>query len=517
MVSRARRANAIELPVVTLYPYVQTRHHVMTLHAAFVLLACLGNLAFAIVAWLRRARSALALPLALLFLDVFAWNFADLANQLTSESGWRRIDRACSSVLPALALHVVALFVGRVRELRPGLALAYAAFGALALWPLSYAIWWKLLLGGALVTMLYASYRLVLHLAHTRDAQEKSRTRLVLFALAVGSSLGSSDLWSDKLAFAVPPLSSVGMLVALGLFGVAVLRLDLLGGGGIPRLLLLHAFGVALVGLIAYLAAVRWLPGGLATLLLGLLTLLVIALAAVREHSRVTLVAEERARRLAGLGRLSEQLAHDLRNPLAALKGALQFLAGERAQGRSLDAHPEFVQLMLEQTLRLERNVVGYQRLARVEPAPARECLNELVREVLVVQRLALPADVVLASELEGELPRCMLDKDLVMTALENLLRNAAEAVRAGGTISVSTERVSLDRVALSVRDDGAGMDARELARAGEEFFSTKESGSGLGLSFARRVAQAHGGQLEIDSELGSGTRVRLTFHVTAS
>ncbi|MET0410626.1 MAG: ATP-binding protein [Polyangiaceae bacterium] len=486
----------------------------MTLHAALALLACLANLAFAIVAWQRRGQSPLALLLGLLFLDVFAWNFADLASQLTGERGWQLIDRACSSMLPALALHVVALFVGRVRELRAGLVLAYGAFAVLALWPLGYSVWWKVLLGGALATMLYAARCLVLHLRQTRAAQEKSRTRLVLFALVVGTMLGSSDVWSNKIGLAFPPLSSVGMLGALGLFGVAVLRLDLLGGGRIPRLLLLYALGLALVGLIAYLAAVRWLPGGLATLLIGLLTVLVIALAALREHSRVTLVAEERARRLAGLGRLSEQLAHDLRNPLAALKGALQFLAGERALGRSLDAHPEFLELMLEQTLRLERNVAGYQRLARVEPAPVRACLNEIVREVLVVQRLALSADVVLDSELEGELPRCMLDKDLVMTALENLLRNAAEALRAGGTISVSTERLSLDRVALSVRDDGAGMDARQLACAGDEFFSTKESGSGLGLSFARRVAHAHGGQLEIHSELGVGTRVRLTFPV---
>jgi two-component system sensor histidine kinase HydH len=486
----------------------------MMLRAALALLACFGNLAFAIVAWQRRGKSPLALPLGLLFLDVFAWNFADLAYLLTSERGWQLIGRACSSMLPALALHVVALFVGRLRELRPGLVVVYGAFGVLALWPLGYSVWWKFLLGGALATMLYAARCLLLHLRNTSDAQEKSRTRLVLFALVVGTMLGSSDVWSNKVGLALPPLSSAGMLGALGLFGVAVLRLDLLGGGRIPRWLLLDAFGLALVGLIAYLAAVRWLPGGLATLLLGLLTVLVIALAAVREHSRVTLLAEERARRLAVLGRLSEQLAHDLRNPLAALKGALQFLTSERALGRSLDAHPEFLELMLEQTLRLERNVVAYQRLARVEPAPLRACLNEIVREVLAVQRLTLSADVVLDSELEGDLPRCMLDKDLVMTALENLLRNAAEALRPGGTISISTQRVALDRVALSVRDDGDGMDARQLARAGEEFFSTKESGSGLGLSFARRVARAHGGELRIESELGAGTCVRLTFPV---
>jgi two-component system, NtrC family, sensor histidine kinase HydH len=488
----------------------------MTLHSAFTLLACLGNLAFAIIAWLCRARSRLAVLLAVLFFDVFAWNFADLAYQLSGARGWQRVDRAAASLMPALALHVVLMFVGRAGALQRRVLAGYFAFAGLALWPFPYAVWWKVLLGGSCLAMLYAGYQLARHLRQTRDTAERSRSRLILFALVIGTSLGSSDLWSNKVGLFVPPLSSLGMLIALGLFGVAVLRLDLLGSGAVPRVFVIHALGVAVLAVIGYLGAVRWLDSGVAATSLGALTALVIVFAAVRERGRAALVAEERARRLTALGRLSEQLAHDLRNPLAALKGALQFLSVERAAGRSLDAHGEFLELMLEQTSRLERNLTGYQRLARVEPVLTPECLNTIVGEVLVAQRLALALGVELRSELEPELPPCLLDKDLVVTALENLLRNAMEALPAGGTISIRTERVTSGggrpHVSLAVEDDGAGMDARQLARAGEEFFSTKPGGSGLGLSFAMRVARAHGGQLELRSELGAGTCIRLLF-----
>jgi signal transduction histidine kinase len=106
------------------------------------------------------------------------------------------------------------------------------------------------------------------------------------------------------------------------------------------------------------------------------------------------------------------------------------------------------------------------------------------------------------------------MDKDLVATSLENVLRNAYEAMPSGGTVTVRTERVEEGSggVAVSVEDEGEGMDARLLERATDEFFTTKAAGSGLGLSFAERVAEVHGGTLRLTSRAGKGTVVRLSL-----
>src|SRR5882757_10207209 len=105
----------------------------MNLHAALTLLACLGHLAFAILVWLRRAQSRLALLLALLFLDAFTWNFAELAQQLSGSSEWGRVDRAFASLMPAIGLHVVLMFVGKARASRARLLAGYLVFGLIGL------------------------------------------------------------------------------------------------------------------------------------------------------------------------------------------------------------------------------------------------------------------------------------------------------------------------------------------------------------------------------------------------
>jgi two-component system sensor histidine kinase HydH len=297
------------------------------------------------------------------------------------------------------------------------------------------------------------------------------------------------------------------------LFAVATLRLRLIERA-VPGVLFFYTFALAALSVTAYLLAVQWLERRTALGVLAILTLGVIGLAVVRELGGAAAVARERVRRLATLGRFSEQLAHDIRNPLAALKGAVQFLATEKAAGRPLEPHGEFLDLMAEQVERLQRVVADYQRMAKVEPLLAPGSLNDVVREVLGMQRFAVVPGVTLRAELATDLPKAQMDKDLVATSLENVLRNAYEAMPGGGTVTVRTERVDdgSGGVAVSVEDEGEGMDARLLERAADEFFTTKATGSGLGLSFAERVALVHGGTLRLTSRAGKGTVVRLSL-----
>jgi len=488
----------------------------VNLHDGLSVLACAGHLAFALVVWFRRGKSTIAPLLALLFLDAFVWNFAALASSLTGAAEWSRIDRFFSSFMAALALHAVVVFVGRGKALRTVVRAAYALAFALALvgaFDTKSAAWWIALLvcGNAAVALSVGL--LAVHRRRSEERAERARTDLILAALVVAALLGSTDLWVDEVSVPIPPLGNVGTFFAMTLFAVATLRLRLIEST-VPAVLFAYALAFAALGVTAYLLAVHWLERKTALGVLALLTLGVIGLAVARELGGAAAVARERVRRLTTLGRFSEQLAHDLRNPVAALKGAVQFLATERAQGRSLDSQVEFLELMAEQIERLERVVADYQRLANVEPLLAPASLNDVVREVLGMQRFAVVPGVTLCAELAAELPKASMDKDLVATTLENVLRNAYEAMPHGGTVTVRTELVASGSggVAVSVEDEGHGMDARLLARASDEFFTTKSTGSGLGLSFAERVAHAHGGALSLTSRAGKGTVVRLSL-----
>lgn len=479
--------------------------------------ACAGHLAFALVVWLRRGKSPVARLLALLFLDAFAWNFAELAAALTGGAEWHRIDRFFASLMAAIALHVVVVFVGRAKAWKNGLRLIYASSFGLALLGLDLhsEAWWMALLVAANLTVVLAVWLLVVHRQRSDDRAERARAELILAALVVAALMGSTNLWFDEVnaTMAYPPLGNAGTLVAMILFAVATLRLRLIERA-VPGVLFFYTFALAALSVTAYLLAVQWLERRTALGVLAILTLGVIGLAVVRELGGASAVARERVRRLATLGRFSEQLAHDIRNPLSALKGAVQFLATEKAAGRPLEPHGEFLDLMAEQVDRLQRVVGDYQRMAKVEPLLAPGSLNDVVREVLGMQRFAVVPGVTLRAELAADLPKTQMDKDLVATSLENVLRNAYEAMPSGGTVTVRTERVEdgSGGVAVSVEDEGEGMDARLLERAADEFFTTKATGSGLGLSFAERVAEVHGGTLRLTSRAGKGTVVRLSL-----
>jgi signal transduction histidine kinase len=185
-------------------------------------------------------------------------------------------------------------------------------------------------------------------------------------------------------------------------------------------------------------------------------------------------------------------------------------LEEERTRGKPLDEHHEFLGMMAEQVDRLHRVVDDYQRIGRVEPVLRPADINELVKSVVALESFAADGRWAIRVDLSADLSPCEVDRDLLGGALENVIRNAMEAMPKGGTIVVRTERTEGGDVVIAVEDSGEGMDARKAERALDDFFTTKPQGSGLGLAFVRRVAEAHGGEVTLQSRVGIGTVVRL-------
>ena len=146
-----------------------------------------------------------------------------------------------------------------------------------------------------------------------------------------------------------------------------------------------------------------------------------------------------------------------------------------------------------------------------MEASLARVDLTALLGGLVEAQRLAMGEGVTLTLAIEPSCPDVRGDAELLASALENLVRNAYEAMPKGGAIRVGAERRG-DGVVIWVEDEGEGMDAVTRENAQDDFFTTKTTGSGLGLALVRRVAEVHDATLSITSAVGRGTRVDIHF-----
>ena len=487
------------------------------------LIACVGELAVTVLVALRAFGGPLAMPLVLMSVDFFAWNFAQLAYHRSGLVGWHLLDMVASPLATALAFHFLMRFLGRARQMRWALASIYLYYGAIAAtaaagWvsPQARAValsrlWSWAWLAGLFPLSTLAVSLLWKHIRSVGSVEERNRTWLLLTAVAVISPLASTELWAD-LGYPVARLGSVGILTFNSLLLIAALQFRLFDRALRPSTAL-SATVLAAVGGIAYLTVFHAAGSNNALLVFGTLTVTLALLAAARLVIGTVMTRRDRTVQLVTLGRLAAQMGHDLKNPLAALKGATQFLREERAQGRSIDDRTEFLDLLSEQIDRLQNAAEKYQRLGRIQAVRTPVKLNQLVADLVTFQQLGNAKEIPVRAELAEDLPDCPVDPDLIAGALENLLQNAFEATPNARPVTVRTA-VAQSRhtsgVELSVEDAGVGMSARTLAQALDDFFTTKARGSGLGLAFVRRVAEAHGGEVSLISREGVGTTVRL-------
>jgi len=212
---------------------------------------------------------------------------------------------------------------------------------------------------------------------------------------------------------------------------------------------------------------------------------------------------------VAAMGELAAMLAHQLRSPATAMRLDLE-RAREKVADNSVEK--QLLDRSLRELERMERAIAGsltFARSARPDfvDVDVREPLLRGVQSI-AANRGASPSHVKV----------CDLSSPLMVkgdaAALEqlfsNLLVNAAHAAGPSGEVVLCVEAPANGRVEIEIRDNGAGMSAEVLKRAGEPLFSTKAGGTGLGLAIANRIAAAHGGEIELTSVEGAGTTARV-------
>jgi signal transduction histidine kinase len=234
--------------------------------------------------------------------------------------------------------------------------------------------------------------------------------------------------------------------------------------------------------------------------------------------------------RLAALGSMAAGLAHEVKNPLGAIKGAAQLLEEVGPDGANDPAAREFVGIILEEVDRLDRVVGSFLDYARPHAGnPIPLDLNAAVRRtVQIVQSQITDGGIDVQLELGEGLPRARIDPEKFRQVLINLMQNAIQAMDGQGKITVTTQmgrggrvppldgsvpasRRSLtdeaeQHVEVSIRDTGPGIAPKVLRNLFVPFFTTKTQGTGLGLAISQSIVQNAGGTIDVQSQPGAGT-----------
>ncbi len=222
-----------------------------------------------------------------------------------------------------------------------------------------------------------------------------------------------------------------------------------------------------------------------------------------------------RAEKLSTLGELAAGIAHEIRNPLASIKGSAEILQDPSTPQAKKE---EFARVMLAEIEKLNRFVVNFLELGQFKRLNREDAnLNDIIKDMLGIVDFQLKKKGIVLKTNFAELPHLQLDVAQMEHAILNLLLNAVSAMPNGGALSLTTaseDHAGAGRVRIDIVDTGEGIPPEHLPHVYDPFFTTKSDGTGLGLSVVRRVISAHDGAIEIRSELGKSTRATLIIPV---
>lgn len=229
-----------------------------------------------------------------------------------------------------------------------------------------------------------------------------------------------------------------------------------------------------------------------------------------------------RSERLAAVGELAAQIAHEIRNPLGAITNSVGVL---RRDLELTGDDRRLLDVVHEETERLESIVADFLKFARPRPIHRTpQNLSETLDDLLLLLGQKRPlakrgekkADIRIEKNYDPELGPVDLDAAQTREALWNLLVNAVEAMPSGGCLSVTVSRIEEGGAEVVVTDTGKGIRPEDQQKIFEPFHTTKADGTGLGLAIVQRIVEAHGGEVSVSSEEGRGSSFRLRFPLSS-
>jgi CheY-like chemotaxis protein len=222
------------------------------------------------------------------------------------------------------------------------------------------------------------------------------------------------------------------------------------------------------------------------------------------------------AQKMEAVGQLTGGLAHDFNNILAVILGNLTQLEPGLERDSVQHEHWQRAMAATDRAARQVERLLTFSRRQRLTPEAVD--VNALLQGMIDLLEYSLGDGIVLETALSPELPAVFVDPGQLENALMNLALNAADAMRGKGRITFSTQRSREDTIEISVSDTGYGIAPEMMSRVFEPFFTTKATGkgSGLGLSMVYGFVRQSGGEIDIDSEPGRGTSIRIRLPIAS-
>ncbi len=222
----------------------------------------------------------------------------------------------------------------------------------------------------------------------------------------------------------------------------------------------------------------------------------------------ITQIFEEaqQAEKLAVVGKMAATIAHEIRNPLTALKGFTQL---------QREKHPEdaaYYNIMVQEIERM--NTIVSELMVLGKPKK-REYKLHNIKDILsyviyIVEQPTLQYGITISTMIDKALPSIQCDEKQMKQVFLNLIKNAIESMPNGGNIIVEANVVHDNQIVVSVTDEGCGIDQEKIDQIGEAFYTTKENGTGLGLMVTYKIIEEHQGEIVFESKLGIGTKVKV-------
>ena len=212
--------------------------------------------------------------------------------------------------------------------------------------------------------------------------------------------------------------------------------------------------------------------------------------------------------RLATLGELMAGVAHEVRNPLTAIRGYVQIIH----QQTTLPSHQEYLSIVLNEIDSINKVIQQLLDFSRPRQNQWQQVqINALIKETLIlVQTSGVQARIVFNTRFDATLPSIVADRELLKQVILNILINAVQAIAARGEIRIRTWQYTPMQVAVTIEDNGCGIDIALQKKIFDPFFTTKASGTGLGLALSQRIVNAHQGDIRVASMSGCGATFTL-------
>ncbi|TNF47165.1 hypothetical protein EP232_03805 [bacterium] len=444
-----------------------------TVNAYLALAAVVVNFAFAVLVMVRTSRSTVSTTFFGICLTIGFWNFCDFMVYASgqplwppagagSEGFWKYISVVGSGMAVAFVFHFANGLARSVEKNRYWIIISYVASSFLAFSsPGAFihpgikrfvdGVGWNLLFVVLLVPFLIWSIILVLRSALRADSLEERNRYLYIFAaLFITIFAGLTDL-VQKLDIPVPPLGHIGSVIGPSILAVGVFK-----------------------------------------------------------YRRAYDILAQEKTKLEMLTNVARGVTHEVRNPLTAIKGLVNIQA-EYLQNLDTDRIVEYQNILTEEIQRMEMILTGFQDFSKpLELEKESIDINNLVEKTFKLVILD-PLNVWITLDLAPDIQKVQVDPSLLRQVFLNLIKNASEASGKEGKLTIRTESSSV-HVKVSFTDNGPGIPEDVMGRMYEPFFSTKDTGIGLGLSIVRKIMDAHGGHIEVENVSPNGAKITLVL-----